>query len=131
MKVNDMCDLLKSSTTKQRCAPAAPSTATALYRFGRVYATPGALAMLGKHQVSAAALLEGHGCGDYGNAGADSVRDSQLAIDQSLRVLSSYRLLDDRTLAMVTTQKKRRSPQCWVITEADSSSTTILLPDEY
>lgn len=126
-----MCDLLKSGTTKRRCAPAAPSTATALFRLGSVYATPGALAMLDKYQVSAAALLERHQCGDYGNVGADSVKENETAIAQGLRILSSYRLLDDRTLITMTAQEKQRSPQCWIITEADRSSTTILLPDEY
>ena len=126
-----MCDLLDPTVPRKRATPAAPSTAEALFRLGSIYATPGALALLERHGTCAATLLVRHQSGDFGQVGADSIRDNQQAIQHGNRILSVYRLLDDAALERMTPPERRRSPQVWIITEADRSVTTLLLPEDY
>lgn len=66
-----------------------------------------------------AALLARHQSGDWGNIGNHDVAANQEALKHSLRVFSSYVLLG------------AGNSRAWVITEADRSCTTILLPEEY
>lgn len=126
-----MCDLLKPGATKRRCTSAAPHNATPLFRLGSVYATPAALALLERHGISGATLLVRHQCGDFGHIGADSVRENMFAVEHGGRIISAYRLLAEKVLLTMTTAEQRRTPTAWIITEADRSATTILLPDDY
>lgn len=126
-----MCDLLHPGIRKRRCTPGAPTNSQPLFSLGSLYATPGALALLERHGVSAATLLARHQCGDFGQVGADSVRDNQQAIQHGNRILSVYRLLDGAALERMTPAERRRTPQAWIITEADRSVTTLLLPEDY
>jgi hypothetical protein len=126
-----MCDLLKSGTRRNRCSPEAPCSVYPLFRIGRTFATPGALALLQRHGIHAGYLLRRHSSGDFGDVNADSVRDNLRAVADGSRVLSSYRLLDDLTLARMTPEEKRRSHTVWCITEADQSSTTLLADSEF
>jgi hypothetical protein len=89
---------------------------TAPLPLGRVLATPGALKLLletGGHPFE---LLARHATGDWGVLCAFDRRQNQIALREGYRVLSSY----ETPAGMV-----------WVITEADRSITTILLPEEY
>ncbi len=61
-------------------------------------------------------LLERHQSGDWGEAPAEDARENEFSVKHGFRVLSSYRVAGERL---------------WVITEADRSATTLLLPDEY
>jgi hypothetical protein len=122
-----MCDLLKFGTPRSRCSPAAPCSVSPLFRIGRSFVTPVALALLQRHGVDAGWLLMRHASGDFGEVNADSVRDNLLALVDGSRVLSSYRLLDELTLARMTPEEKRRSPTVWCITECDRFSTTLLI----
>lgn len=88
----------------------------ALLNLGRTLATPGALAVCSKHDVSPAELLSRHASGDWGELCADDVKANVDAIAFDDRVLSSY---------MVGGEK------LYVITEWDRSSTTLLLAREY
>jgi hypothetical protein len=63
-------------------------------------------------------LLSRHVCGDWGEVCAEDARENDFSVDHGFRILSAYTLS--------TTGVK-----VWVITEADRSATTILLPDEY
>ena len=90
-------------------------TATAL-PLGDVVATPGALAFAGRHGVGLGALLRRHASGDWGDVGDDDARANDDALDAGARVLSAYDVGPGRV---------------WVLTEADRSVTTVLLPDEY
>ncbi|RYG22514.1 MAG: type I restriction endonuclease subunit M [Burkholderiales bacterium] len=123
--------MLRSGTRKHRCTPAAPTNGQPLFRLGSVYATPAALALLEEHGVSGATLLVRHQCGDFGHLGADSIRDNRLAIERGGRIISAYRLLSEDVLTRMTSSEQRRTPTAWIISEADRSATTILLPDEY
>lgn len=62
-------------------------------------------------------LLERHQRGDWGEIPPEDARENELSLREGFRVLSSYPLRTGRT--------------CWIITEADRSSTCILLPEDY
>jgi len=80
-------------------------------------ARPGALLALIEAQVSESSLIERHLSGDFGELGPEDQEHNRRAITEGGRVMSSYPI-DTRT-------------KVWVITEADRSVTTVLLPDEY
>ena len=87
------------------------------FRCGRLYATPGALEAFDKAGDDLTRYLAKHLTGDWGELSADDERANEEAITEGSRILSSYRLADGMKV--------------WIITEADRSSTTILLPSEY
>lgn len=88
-----------------------------LFPLGRTVATPGALALLDHAGVNASTLLARHQNGDFGDIDeADRVANAN-AIRNHTRILSAYVL--------------GRGIRIWIITEADRSVTTLLLPDEY
>ena len=83
---------------------------------GKVVATPGALKLLsdaGEHPLD---YLARHASGDWGELCAFDRRQNEIALRDGYRVLSSYEVPTGRV---------------WIITEADRSITTILLPEEY
>jgi hypothetical protein len=87
-----------------------------LFPLGRLLATPGALNVIRRAEASAFALLHRHQRGDWGDLCPDDVQANWTAIGTGLRILSSYSV---------------GGAKLWIITEADRSATTILLPDEY
>ena len=88
-----------------------------LFDLGQLVATPGALAALEKTGQNAMEFLSRHVRGDWGDLPKEDKDENQLSLDKGFRLLSSY-----RTTA---------GDKLWVITEADRSHTTLLLPDEY
>lgn len=82
---------------------------------GRTVATPAALAALSQADIVAA--LRRHAAGDWGEMDVDDRAVNDDALKFGSRLLSAY-----RSEAGVT---------FWVITEADRSVTTVLLPDDY
>jgi hypothetical protein len=89
---------------------------TAPLPLGRVVATPGALKLLmevGGHPFD---FLARHAMGDWGELCAFDRRQNEIALRDGYRVLSSYEVPAGRV---------------WIITEADRSITTILLPEDY
>ena len=84
-----------------------------LIPLGQLVATPHALALLEKANLSTFALFARHEQGDWGDV--DAMANEQALIDGG-RLMSVYKL----ELGTV-----------WVITEADRSATTLLLPEEY
>ena len=89
---------------------------TAPLPLGRVVATPGALKLLSEAGEDAFDYLARHAAGDWGDLCAFDRRQNQIAQRDGYRVLSSYEVPAGRV---------------WIITEADRSVTTILLPEEY
>ena len=83
---------------------------------GRVVATPGALKLLTEARTHPFDYLARHATGDWGELCAFDRRQNEIALREGLRVLSSYDVSEGRV---------------WIITEADRSVTTILLPEEY
>jgi hypothetical protein len=90
----------------------------ALFSLGQVVATPGAMETLEELGVTPLSLIDRHISGDWSDMDAEDQEANRQAIKNGSRVFSSYRFPPDDT-------------KIWVITEADRSSTTILLPEEY
>jgi len=89
---------------------------TAPLPLGKVLATPGALKLLMEAGGHPFQYLARHATGDWGDLCAFDRRQNQIALREGYRVLSCYPIGTERL---------------WVITEADRSVTTILLPEEY
>jgi hypothetical protein len=87
----------------------------ASFELGQLLATPGVLEAAGGEDLLP--YLSRHARGDWGTVNADK-RANELALKDGTRLLSAYLLRDGTT-------------KIWIITEADRSATTILLPDEY
>jgi hypothetical protein len=90
---------------------------TATLRLGQVVATPGALQAFAESNQSIDEFLGRHLHGDWGEVAAGDWAENDLSVEQGFRILSAY------TLSTGT--------KIWIITEADRSATTILLPEEY
>ena len=102
---------------------------------GKLYATPGAVAALERagdfgrpYSVQQAnksldrmslvlPYLRRHVWGDWGDVSVEDARANEAALREDARIFSAYGLATGERL--------------WIITEADRSSTTVLLPDEY
>ena len=91
----------------------------ARFPLGRVVATPGALAALGGEDDPrlAVMLIARHASGDCGDVCDEDRATNEEAIRFGNRVMSVYRLIGGETVC--------------IMTEADRSVTTLLLPDEY
>jgi hypothetical protein len=87
------------------------------FPLGRLVATPGALRAIAANDTSAFPFLARHGAGDWGDLCPEDVQANARALEQGTRLLSAYHLADGTKL--------------WIITEADRSSTCLLLPEEY
>jgi hypothetical protein len=87
------------------------------FSLGQVVATPGALEALERAGKTPAAVLRRHVRGDWGDVCGHDRQQNDQALAEGGRVLSSYTTLRGDTI--------------WVLTEADRSATTILLPEEY
>jgi hypothetical protein len=88
-----------------------------LFDTGFIVRTPGAMTALIEAQVTESRLIERHQSGDFGELCDEDVAHNWDAVRHGGRVLSSYPV-DAHT-------------KVWVITEADRSVTTLLLPSEY
>jgi hypothetical protein len=87
------------------------------FPLGQLVATPGALAALLDAGQSPAEFLARHQAGDWGDLCPDDRRLNNQALRQGTRLLSVYRTA--------------KGVKLWLITEADRSSTCLLLPEEY
>ena len=92
-----------------------PSLAKALFRAGRLVATPHALAQVSQEEIIQA--LTRHLAGDWGDVSAEDRQANAFALQEGTRLLSVYR--------------SAQGVKFWVITEADRSATSILLPEDY
>ena len=90
---------------------------SASFDLGRIVATPGALKALERAGETPLTFLRRHVAGDWGNLDEHDRTENELSVREGFRLLSAYELSDGTKI--------------WIITEADRSSTTILLPSEY
>jgi len=88
-----------------------------LFTLGQLVATPGALAVLEKAGQQPGDFLARHVRGDWGEVPPEDIRENDFSLKQGFRLLSAYHT--------------NAGDRLWVITEADRSSTCILLPEEY
>ena len=89
----------------------------ALFPLGQVVATPGALAEMEASGESLFSYLQRHLSGDWGEVDAHDRRENKLSLREGFRLMSVYTLSN--------------GIRFWIITEADRSSTCVLLPEEY
>lgn len=87
------------------------------FELGKIVATPAALEVMTELEVSPVRLLDRHRKGDWGEVDAHDRRANEQALKDGARLLSSYKIAPGEKV--------------WVITEADRSSTCILLPGDY
>jgi len=86
------------------------------FNLGQVVATPGAIAALAEVNCLPITLLNRHQIGDWGDLCDEDKAANNEALGNWTRLFSAYIIQDVKF---------------WVITEADRSVTTILLPEEY
>ena len=91
------------------------TTLTQLFPLGNVYQTPGVLEAIPSEDVFQA--LARHQSGEWGDLGTEDTQANAYALEHQLRLLSAYH--------------SQTGVKFWIITEADRSSTTVLLPSEY
>ncbi len=87
----------------------------ARFKAGRIVTTPKALEMLSHEDILRAIIR--HQSGDWGELDAEDCEANDHAVNHGLRILSQYR--------------SEKGVKFWIITEADRSSTCVLLPEEY
>ena len=104
------------STPTTTDAPKARRTRPARFPLGHVVATPGALEAVRANGIDVLGLVHRHASGDWGAVCAGDAQANDHALEHGARVLSAYETVAGRL---------------WVITEADRSATTVLLPSEY
>jgi len=97
-----------------------------LFQLGNIYCTPGALETLERLHVDFFSLLYRHVCGDWGCVCKEYAQANKDALRNGTRILSAYELT-----ALMDIENAEASIKVWLITEADRSATTLLLPEEY
>lgn len=92
-----------------------PRSKPVQFPLGKLYITPAAQSLLTPHEVQK--LLQRHKENDWGDMCESDVRTNDAALYNGGRIFSSYHLDAEREI--------------WVITEANRSVTTVLLPEDY
>lgn len=94
------------------------------FRLGQIVATPAALAAFERANTSAPNtamsvlhFVQRHASGDWGDLDHHDKQANEAALTNGARLLSAYHLSDQTKI--------------WIVTEADRSATTILLPEDY
>ena len=85
------------------------------FPLGRLVSTPAALAAIPPDEIQAA--LSRHLQGDWGECCPEDWEENDLSLKQGFRLFSVYR--------------SSAGTKFWIITEADRSATTVLLPADY
>ena len=87
----------------------------ALFRIGRICSTPNALGTLSPDDILSG--LQRHQAGDWGDVCDEDRQANDLALKNGTRLFSVYHAVNGFKF--------------WIITEADRSSTTVMLPEDY
>lgn len=90
---------------------------TLRFPLGQLVATPGALEAIEEAGQSPREFLRCHAQLEQGCLSDADHQENLFSVDKPLRIFSSF--------------KTKKDCKLWVITEADRSATTILLPEEY
>lgn len=88
---------------------------TVKFPLGGIYKTRGVMDSIPEDEMYIA--LERHSHGDWGDLCPEDVRENELSLEKGFRLFSAY--------------TSKTGKRFWIITEADRSVTTILLPEEY
>ncbi|MBA2503074.1 MAG: hypothetical protein H0V27_09365 [Pyrinomonadaceae bacterium] len=87
------------------------------FPLGQIVTTPGALDAIEEARQTPQEFISRHARLEQGELSAEDYRENLFSVDKPLRIFSAY--------------KTARGVKLWIITEADRSSTCILLPEEY
>jgi hypothetical protein len=87
-----------------------------LFALGQIVATPGALELLESAEEAPSEFIVKHVSGDWGEICDEDRELNDAALKEQSRLFSAYTVGNEKI---------------WVITEADRSSTTLLLPSDY
>ena len=87
------------------------------FPLGQIVATPEALKAIEEAGQDPTFFLDKHAAGDWGEVDDGDKALNDQALVSGDRLLSAYRTLKNERL--------------WIITEADRSATTLLLPSQY
>ena len=87
----------------------------AKFPMGRMLITPAALESIPPDDVHKA--IARHAAGDWGDVDEHDRAENELSLREGFRLLSVY--------------KTEGGEKFWIITEADRSATTVLLPEDY
>jgi len=87
----------------------------AVFRLGHIVATPNALRSVDEKEILTA--IQRHQAGDWGSLDDEDRATNDRALVEGARILSAY--------------MSTNGIRFWIITEADRSVTTVLLPEDY
>ena len=87
------------------------------FALGQTYMTPGAEEALMIAGQTGIEFLRRHMSCDWSELSEDDIQENELSLKEGFRLLSAY--------------QTGKGQKLWIITEADRSATTILLPSEY
>ena len=87
------------------------------FSLGNLVATPAALDALRESGEDALSYLARHANGDWGVVDSEDAQLNDQAVRDGTRIFSAYVL--------------QSGVRIWIITEADRSATTVLLPEDY
>jgi hypothetical protein len=87
----------------------------AKFRLGKIVSTPNALNQLTQDDILLA--IQRHQAGDWGDVDEDDRKENELSLERGLRLFSVYHAVS--------------GVKFWLITEADRSVTTVLMPEDY
>jgi hypothetical protein len=87
------------------------------FKLGQQVITPGVFQLAMETGIDLKEYINRHVSGDWGDLSEEDKKANDYALDKELGIFSSYEINDLSTI--------------WIITEADRSVTTILLPEEY
>jgi hypothetical protein len=93
----------------------ATAVSAAKFSLGHIVATPNALNHLTQDDIRSGIIR--HQSGDWGDLDEDDRKENDMALEKGTRLLSAY--------------QASNGTKFWIITEADKSSTTVLLPEDY
>jgi hypothetical protein len=87
----------------------------AKFRLGHIVSTPNALEHLTQDDILLG--IQRHQAGDWGDVDEHDRQENELSLQKGFRLLSVYH--------------SANGVKYWIITEADRSVTTVLLPEDY
>ena len=85
------------------------------FELGQTLVTPAALDQIPDDEIQTA--IGRHENGDWGNLTDEDKAENDWSVENGARILSTY--------------KSSAGTEFWIITEADRSATTVLLPSDY
>ena len=87
-----------------------------LFPLGRIVMTQGIQSLIELTGFNPVEYVDRHSTGDWGDLSPNDTKENEFSLKKRLRLFSAYKTVHGKV---------------WVITEADRSVTTILLPEEY